>query len=256
MKLTYVGVGVTALALLAGAAQAETVSLQQSSGAFLDATVAATGSTAWGLVDQSQSTVVPAGASWTANSDIWELPSSTYAIDPSTGKVTDPCQNACSPYYGGAYGNPSTAGAPNWQTTPFWVVFAPNTSTPSTSQAVLNFSAPQSEFSLLWGSPDNTNLVELLLGGTVVGEFSGADFGRFGQDYPDILQNPGQGDVLLSLTGVDFDSLRFISSSGGGSFEFSNIGTVAAVPVPATAILLLSAFGLIALGRKRPLRVS
>lgn len=242
--------GFIAFAVLGIGAHAETIQFQQSSGAYLSATVTATGSAAWNDVNQSQSVDLPSGANWAASTAIWQLPSTAFPIDPS--KVSDPCQNACSPYYGGVYGSPSTNGAPGWETTPFWTVFAPTAQGSTVNQAELDFGKTQSDLSLLWGSPDDSNLIQLLLGGSIVAQFSGSDFGKF-STFGSIVQHPGQGDVLFSLSGIDFDSVLFSATKGGGTFEFSNLASVAAVPVPATAILLLSAFCVIALGRRRVL---
>lgn len=218
--------------------QAATV-INDAHGNSFTARIAATGPVAWELASPSQSTTLPSQAYWTDLPDV--LPNDTFGI--SSPAVSDPCENACSPFYGGVFGDPSDAGAPNWQTTPFFTVFDPK-GVGQQQSAVLNFERPQNFFSLLWGSPDEENEVALLLGETIVGSFWGADFDWF-LDTPSIITHPGSGAALLELTGLLFDSVRFSTWSEAGSFEFSNITTMPApVPLPPTLIVLLTALGM------------
>ncbi|TCO71961.1 VPLPA-CTERM sorting domain-containing protein [Rhodovulum euryhalinum] len=239
----------------ASAAQATTISLPQSGGT-LNVTVSARAADAWAAVDQSRSGDLPAGSAWQAGSTIEQLPTTTYPIDLGTDPANplDPCRNACSPFYGGVYNEPpfASTGAPGWETASFWTVFAPDAGSAALmNQAVLEFDTSRSSISLLWGSADNTNGLEFLLGGAVVGEFWGVEFSRFGT--PDIVMHPGQSAVLTSFDGIEFDALRFTAYQSGGSFEFSNV--VAPVPLPAGMVLLLTGLGAVAVaGRSRKAR--
>ena len=237
-------------------ASAATVSVPQMGGTSLTATVSGVDATAWAKADQAKSIALPASASWTTSP--WTLPSADFPIDPAIAMIDDPCRNACSPYYGGSLGSYDPANvvaADGWQTTPFYTVFAPRAGDASfVNQAVLGFDRTQSAVSLLWGSPDASNLIEFFLHGTVVAQFWGADFGYFHDTDPGILGMPGRGAALLSLSGIAFDGLRFASWVEGGSFEFANIETApAAVPLPAALPVLLSALAALALfaGRRR-----
>ncbi len=233
------------------AAEAATVTYSAPGGS-LSATLVATDAAAWAKVDQRASTTLPMGAKWVANPNdpyaVVELPSSEFEIS----LPGDPCRNACSPFYGGVIGTPLDAGAPGWETTKFFTVFDPKNTwydekNPSASvwvrSALLSFTEPQKALSLLWGSADNENFIDLLLNGKIVGTY----WGKYLNDFKaGIVQSPGSGAALLSLTGLTFDSVRFGTWSHKGSFEFSNLTTVpAAVPLPPAVLALLAALGLL-----------
>lgn len=239
------------LAFLVGvpsSGMAATVAVPQAGGGSLFATLGGIDGEALARADQSRSTVLPKGASWVTAP--WTLPSAEFGIDPALGVVSDPCQNACSPYYQGIFGayDPAVGGPEGWQTTPFWAVFDPHSTGPWINSALLSFARPQGVLSLLWGSPDGSNMLELLLGGQVVATFWGADFGWF--TGSDILRQPGSGAALLRLSGARFDGVRFSSWANGGTFEFSNV-TTSPVPLPPAALLLLGAVGTLAMLRRR-----
>ncbi|SNX71599.1 hypothetical protein SAMN05878503_11045 [Cereibacter ovatus] len=249
--MKFIGIPVVLASLaLATATEAATVSIEQSSGAYLSASLGGMGADAWAAVDPSRSTTLPNGAAWAAGSQNWMLPSEDFAIDPATGKVDDPCGNACSPFYGGVLGAPDVSnGLTGWKEIPFFTVFAPGSGGADFNQALLAFANPQKALSLLWGSPDQSNWIELLLGGIQVANFWGAELNWFGP----VVQSPGQSAALVSLSGIEFDAVRFTAFNRGGSFEFSNIDSIPAVPVPAAGLLLLSALG--AVGLMRGLRL-
>ncbi|MGC9420664.1 MAG: hypothetical protein ACP5EN_16995 [Rhodovulum sp.] len=234
---------------LSGAAQAATVSLPQVSGGVLTAEVTEIDADAWGVVDPTQGRALPDGAAWAAGSEIADLPSAVYPVDPAL--VADPCQFACSPFYGGIYGqfgDYTGNSADGWETAPFWTVFQPED---GSSSATLEFTGLQSSVSLLWGSPDAENWIELLIGDETVAGFWGSDFDWLYGELGEIVRNPGQGAAYLTLSGIDFDALRFTTYADKGSFEFSNI-TTTPVPLPGTALLLAGALG--AMGTVRRLR--
>jgi hypothetical protein len=233
---------------LVSGAEAATVSLSGG----LKATLEARDSAAWDIAKPAQSIALPTGAAWAPGAldkTVWKLPSKAFPI--ASKKVKDPCQNACSPFYGGVFGKPKapSKSAKGWETTPFWTVFDPHRTADSRT-AELQFTGRQSALSLLWGSPDKKNMVEFLLGGTSVGTFWGADFGWFSKD---IVQGPGRGAALLTLSGIIFDTVRFTTWAKAGSFEFSNLRSVAVstVPLPAGGMLLLAGLGGLAALRRR-----
>ena len=239
------------LALLVGAPSlgaAATIAVPQTGGGDLVATLRGADGDALARVDPSKSTRLPKGARWTKAP--WTLPSADFGIDPALGGVNDPCQNACSPFYQGIFGayDPAVGGPEGWQTTPFWAVFDPHGTGPSINSALLSLARPQGVLSLLWGSPDKSNMLELLLGGQVVATFWGGDLGSF--PGAGLLREPGSGAALLSLSGTRFDSVRFSSWANGGTFEFSNV-TTSPVPLPPAALLLLGAVGTLAMLRRR-----
>jgi hypothetical protein len=223
------------------AGEAATVTYATAGGS-LTADLLGTGSKAWEQVDQSKSTLLPDEAKWETSPDV--LPNDVYGIAP--GKVADPCMYACSPFYSGVIGKPSSDGAPGWETTSFFTVFDPKDSlTTWVQEVVLTFSRPQNALTLLWGSPDEKNVVDLLLGGKVVGSFWGKDFDWFWETDPGIYSQPGAGAALLRLSGLVFDGVRFSTWSNTGSFEFSNVTSLpAAVPLPPAVFALIAALGL------------
>jgi hypothetical protein len=237
-------------------AQASTISVLQTNGTLLNVTVSARAPDAWTFVDQSKSSELPTGSSWQEGSAIWQLPSTSFPIDLGTDPTPlDPCRNACSPFYGGIYDKPpfSSTGAAGWETASFWTIFAPDAaSSEEVNQALLDFGGTsRSSFSLLWGSADRTNLLEFLLEGETVGSFWGAQFEAFGE--PNIVMDPGQGAVLASFRGIEFDAVRFTAYRGGGSFEFSN--ALVPIPLPAGMVLILTGLAaLAAVGRVRNAR--
>lgn len=226
--------------------------------ATVTATLVARDAAAWEAVDAKQSTDLPQGAAWAQgplNNSVWELPSDVFPIAPTpigSGLVADPCRNACSPFYGGVYQNKGTAipSALGWETTEFWVVFAPR-AVGTTNTAELRFSGRQSALSLLWGSPDNENMVEFFLGGEWIGSFTGTALNGLGTGIIP-ADSPGRGAALVTLSGITFDTVRFSAKAATGSFEFSNLRAVSAVPVPASLLLLLTGLGAVAaVGRRR-----
>ena len=121
---------------------------------------------------------------------------------------------------------------------------APN----SANFAELGFNTARTVLSLLWGSIDTYNGLIFFNGDEVAAIVGGQDVLEAGAD-PE-----GLGAVFVSISGIGkFTSVGFFSDYGQqGSvqpaFEFSN---VAAVPLPAGGVLLLTALGGLAIARRR-----
>lgn len=98
--------------------------------------------------------------------------------------------------------------------------------------AVLQLTNRATNFSLLWGSPDSYNTLELYDGATLVASILGSQFSIPAYQASFVSISAGAGE--------SFTSAKFYSD--GNAFEFSN---VSAVPIPAAAWLFGS--GLIAL---------
>ncbi len=99
----------------------------------------------------------------------------------------------------------------------------------------------------VWGSPDNYNSIKFYLGTSLIDTVLGTAI------TPCCVS--GQLNILNSLVSITalakggvFDSFQF--TSGQPAFEFANL-TATAVPLPATGLLLLGAFGGIAALRRR-----
>jgi hypothetical protein len=107
------------------------------------------------------------------------------------------------------------------------------------------FSAPRTLLSLMWGSPDDYNKLEIWNGGSLVETIFG--------DNMAITSDPGfvaaRQFVNVIITGVTYDKIVFASSTD--AFEFANLNAVP-VPVPAGILLMATAVaGGVALRRQR-----
>ena len=110
------------------------------------------------------------------------------------------------------------------------------------AEARYAFDRPQTQFSLLFGSPDSYNRLSFLLDGVEVFDLVGDDVVSPGQ--------LGSGAVYVLIRDLSFDEVRF--SSSGDAFEFSNLFSLAQIPVPASLPLLFGALaGLGILTRRR-----
>jgi hypothetical protein len=191
--------------------------------------VLGTNSTAWGVVKPLETTDLGPDATWTTAPEI--LPNDVF-------QVIDPCVSACSPFDPKVFGTGEVIDETplvGWQTLPFFAVWAGQA-----NRATLQFSRPQTVLQLLWGSLDNTNLIEFFLGDTVT-KVAGANL-------PDgLVKNPGQGAALIRISGLKFDRVRFSSESG--AFEMTNI--TSQVPLPPALLLLAGAFGLLGAAARR-----
>lgn len=117
-----------------------------------------------------------------------------------------------------------------------------DTTANSENPAALQLGSLTQSVSLLWGSPDADNRLDLFRGGVLVGSVGGNSF-----------TPTGSGASFVTIMADDksefFDMLKF--STTGQTFEFSNVSTVAAVPLPASASLILTAIGGLAFFARR-----
>lgn len=187
-------------------------------------TVATDGS-AWQAVNTSSTVALPNGATW--SSAPLQMPHPWFP-------QVDPCVSFCSPFDPGIYGTSQTIGAtplPGWQQLSFWATWQ---TADRSNVNVLNFSKVQNSLSLLWGSLDFGNLIELVLNGQVVGTVAGNGIG-----VP--VMTPGRGAALVNIRNVKFDEVRFSSTLGG--FEYSNL-EAAPVALPLPLAMLAAGLGL------------
>jgi hypothetical protein len=119
----------------------------------------------------------------------------------------------------------------------YWAVGPGN----GVTEATLKFAGAQDSLRFLWGSVDTYNTLKFFLNGALQGQVT--DFSFVG--------NPaGRGAAYVNITGVTFDEVRFGSPSTN-AFEFSNLSSTSAVPLPAAAWLLLSGLaGLLGIARR------
>jgi hypothetical protein len=98
----------------------------------------------------------------------------------------------------------------------------------------VSFGSTQSKFGLYWGSVDSYNTLTFLLGGKVVGKFTGSDVASSFDKYG----NSGVSDYV-NFAGK-FDEVTF--SATEAAFEVDNLAIAGAVPEPATWALMLAGF--------------
>ena len=168
---------------------------------------------AWGMVDLGNTLDIGSG-SWLGGD----------APETVTGSVGGQYR---SPFQGG----PGTVEA----TTPYWNLR-------SGDSATLVYATTQYVFSILWGSVDGYNSITFFNGAA---DLVGQTVTR--ADLTDPNPQSGLGASFVRITDLAFDRVRL--SSSGNSFEFSN--AIAAVPLPAGGLLLLTALGGLALARRR-----
>jgi hypothetical protein len=143
--------------------------------------------------------------------------------------------NIVSGSVGGAYRSPfEDLGTGNFEDISYWNAAGTGTGT----YAQLLLSSARSTLSFLWGSPDAYNFVTLINRATDAVLVVGLDD----------LTNPPVGDsaTFVTIAGFMFDKVEFFSSSP--ALEFAN---VAAVPLPAGALLLIGALGGLMVLRRR-----
>ncbi len=107
-------------------------------------------------------------------------------------------------------------------------------------EAIFEFGRLQRSLSLIWGSPDSYNdlVLELMSGNQIVASYTGT-----------AAQPPvAEGASLFRVTDVQFDRLRFTSTSN--AFEFANL-TTTPIPLPASGLLMIGGMGVLAALRRR-----
>ncbi|MEO0487813.1 MAG: VPLPA-CTERM sorting domain-containing protein [Pseudomonadota bacterium] len=109
------------------------------------------------------------------------------------------------------------------------------------------FGSAQTGFSLLWGSIDFYNSIELYSGGSIVETIvPGATVIAPGSQDPNF---PAAGDHFVVVSGTSFD--RAVFGTTQSAFEFANLSFDAApVPLPAGIWLLLSVLAIPMLRRR------
>ena len=108
------------------------------------------------------------------------------------------------------------------------------TSVSGQSSASYDFKEKQKDLSFVWGSPDRYNDldIDLISGGTVL-TLNGADMVP-----PGVL---GSTSAFVTISDILFDRVVFRSTTN--AFEFANVTTTAAVPLPAAGLMLMGGLG-------------
>ena len=173
------------------------------------------------MVDKTQSLDLPVGASWAA---------APLTVSPDAS-------------LGGQYRSPFESA--NHSSVGYYSVGVSNNYSGTGNPAILNLDNPATTFSLLWGSPDYYNRLELYDGMDLLISISGAGFTVQALEASFVWVTAGLGE--------QFTQARFFSD-GRNAFEFSNVG-VSPVPVPAAVWLFGSALlGFVSLSRRKKLK--
>jgi hypothetical protein len=112
-------------------------------------------------------------------------------------------------------------------------------------EATYNFTVPEDNLSILWGSPDEYNTIDFYSGknggGTLLLSFTGSqlEIQTFGHDLVDFM-----------FSGADFESV--VLSSTANAFEFADLtASYVTTPLPGSLSLLAGGFGVIFLLARR-----
>lgn len=108
--------------------------------------------------------------------------------------------------------------------------------------AEYSFGSVMKTLTFVWGTPDPFNVVDFFRDGVLVDSINGSLFASraINVDMPLTM--------VSDILGGGFDTLQFRSK--GVAFEYASV-SVAAIPVPAAGLLLLTALGGIAALRRR-----
>ena len=106
------------------------------------------------------------------------------------------------------------------------------TSVSGSATAEYEFGSSRSLLSLLWGSPDQYNVLEFFLGDVLQGTVGGA------QVASQTGVPAGRGYGFVTVTGLKFDSVKFSNNPRSNAFEFAGLS---AVPLPG-AVWLFGSF--------------
>jgi hypothetical protein len=164
----------------------------------------------------------------------WDVPANI-----RTGSIGDVTR---SPFDGSGGDNSSPA---NWEDLAYFAVGPSNAPSP----ALLEFATGQTSLTFLWGSVDDYNTVTFLdAASTVLFSINSDDLLAAA---PPVVQF-GIGAALVRIFGFDTPFFGIQFSSSKNAFEFSNIVTTTAVPIPPALLLFGSALaGLGYLMRRR-----
>ncbi|MBJ6370926.1 VPLPA-CTERM sorting domain-containing protein [Sedimentitalea arenosa] len=141
---------------------------------------------------------------------------------------------------GGQYRSPyQTSGltAPGYYT-----VGVGSTYSGTSNPAELALTSLSNSFSLLWGSPDGYNTLELYNGATLVGTILGSQFNIPAQEASFVS-------IFADNESEYFDSVKFYSVNQN-AFEFANVSATP-VPLPASGLLLVAGLGALAARARR-----
>ena len=192
----------------------------------------------WGQVETTATTTLSSGASWNI--------APATVNDSVNGQYKSPFDPANAD---NGVNVPSGQQVSGWEDLDYFTVGSPIPNNVP-SPAILDLGGEKTILSLLWGSVDLYNAIQLRLGGGVIHTVSGQD----------VFDNGGEpaasGAALVRISGAGpFDEVRFFSNFAVSdekdvpAFEFSNV--VASVPLPAGGWLLITALGGMAALRRR-----
>lgn len=123
----------------------------------------------------------------------------------------------------------------------YFSVGTSSTYSATSNPAVLALDNLSKSVSLLWGSPDSYNTLELFNGSTLIATIFGNQFNIPAREASFVT-------IAADGAGEFFDTLRF--SSGSNAFEFSNV-TATPVPLPASGLFLIAGVGALMLRKAR-----